>query len=239
MLFIVVAMYWLPLNLSAQSNPTDIQSFKYIFTKNDKFTVSFADYPQGEEEFYELGFKSGSRLPSEIKSHTPGLKITGNNHSDDLFMFAFKKLNGLKPNTSYRVQFSLEFASNAPTGSVGSGGSPGDSVYLKIGAIASKPARYLDDAGYYRMALDKGNQALDGKDMVLIGTIGVDTHDELYRLKTLPYQPDSVMQEKLDNYTVTSNDKGEVWVVFGTDSAFESTTTIYFTNLVAVFKEMK
>jgi len=71
--------------------------------------------------------------------------------------------------------------------------------------------------------------------MILIGTVGVDTHDSMYRIKTLPYQPDHTMQEKLDHYTVTSNERGEVWLIFGTDSGYESTSTIYYTNVVATF----
>lgn len=224
----------------ASKNPQQgLKTYKYTFSKDDNFGVSFADYPKGQEHFYELKFKTGTVLPSEITTRTHGLKISGNNHSDDLFMYAYKKLDGLKPDTKYKVNFSLEFASNAPADSIGAGGSPGSSVYVKIGAVNKKPERYLDQSGYYRMVLDKGDQQLDGKDMLLIGTIGVDTDKDIYRLKTLPYQPDPEMQSKLDNYTVTTNKKGEVWLVFGTDSGYESTTTLFYTNLIATFKELK
>lgn len=50
----------------------------------------------------------------------------------------------------------------------------------------------------------KGNKSLGGKEMILIGVIGVDDQDTRYPIKTLPYQPDAEMQEKLDHYTVTS-----------------------------------
>lgn len=214
-----------------------IKTYKFNFEKSDNFIVSFADYPKGQERFYELQFQSGSSLPTEIITKNHGLKISGNNHSDDLFMYAYKKVNGLKANTQYKVSFSLELASNAPLDSIGAGGSPGSSVFVKIGAVHKKPQRYLDKSQYYRMALDKGNQQLDGKDMVLIGTIGVDTYNDIYRLKTLPYQPDLEMQEKLDNYKVSSNENGEVWIIFGTDSGYESTSTIFYTNLSVTFKE--
>ena len=230
-------------SLSAQelskNNLSEIKTYKYTFSNQDDFVVSFADYPKGQEQFYELQFKKNTFLPNEIKTGARSLKISGNNHSDDLFMFAYKKISGLKANTRYHVSFSLEFASNAPNDSVGTGGSPGSSVFVKIGAVNQKPQRSLDEANNYRMTLDKGNQATDGKDMVLIGTVGVNTHDSIYRLKTLPYQPDEEMQAKLDDYCVTSNNKGEVWVVFGTDSAYESTSTIFYTNLITSFEELK
>lgn len=211
------------------------KTYKFIFSKKEFFRVSYADYPQGDEVFYELGYDRAAPLPAEISSPLTALKITGNNHSDDLFMYAYKKISGLKPDTRYHVSFSLEFASNAPTGSAGSGGSPGDSVYVKIGAVCKKPERYVDDQGYFRMVLDKGNQAEDGKDMILIGDVGVETANHVYRLKTLPYLPNEQIREKLADYSVVSNKRGEVWVVLGTDSGFESTSTIFYTNLVIGF----
>lgn len=221
----------------AMPNMTDIKTYKYTFSKKEDFKVSYADYPQGEEEFYELKFKNSAVLPREINTPLHGLKISGNNHSDDLFMYAYKKVNGLKPNTKYQVSFSLEFASNEPPGSAGAGGSAGDSVYIKVGAVTQEPQRFVDNDNNYRMNLDKGNQDTDGKDMITIGTFGVDTHDSIYRLKTLPYLPDEQMQDKLTNFTVTSNNEGNAWVVLGTDSGFESTTTIFYTNLTVTFKE--
>ena len=216
----------------------EITTYKYSFSQQDHFIVSYADYPRGQEDFYELAFEEGALLPLHIKPSCHGLKISGNNHSDDLFMYTYKQLNGLKANTTYHVSFSLELASNAPIDSTGVGGSPGSSVYVKIGAVTQKPDRYIDNAGYYRMKLDKGDQALDGKDMLLIGTVGVDTHDEIYRIKTLPYQPTTEMHDKLEHYTVTTDEKGMLWLIVGTDSGYESTSTLFYTNVIASFKEV-
>ncbi|KTD73695.1 hypothetical protein [Legionella tucsonensis] len=221
----------------ALNNP-EIKSYKYTFSKKENFKVSFADYPKGKEKFFELQFKNGAKLPHEINTSLHGLKISGNNHSDDLFMYAYKKVKDLKPNTTYHASFSFEFASNAPEGSMGVGGSPGDSVYVKIGAVSHKPQRYVDDSNYYRINLDKGNQALDGNDMITIGSFGVDTANSVYRLKTLPYLPTEEMQEKLASYTTRTNNKGEVWLILGTDSGYESTTTIFYTSLSVTFKEL-
>lgn len=211
---------------------SEIKTYKIQFQATQDVTVAYADYPKGEEAFYELESIVGAFLPNEIISSTPSLKIAGNNHSDDLFMYAYTKIAGLKPNTTYQAQFILEFASNAQAGSSGIGGSPGDSVYVKVGAVPEEPSRYVDEAGLYRMNLDKGNQAEGGKDMILMGDFGVDTHDEIYRLKSLSNRSDNT----LDAYTVTTNDRGEVWLVFGTDSGYEGKTVVYYTNLVAGFK---
>ncbi len=220
----------------ADSNPAQEKTFEYFFSNQEPFQISFADYPKGREKDYELQFKTGCSLPQEITGYKQGLKISGNNHSDDLFMYAYKKISGLKPNTLYQMEFSLEFASNASSNSTGVGGSPGDSVYVKIGAVSQKPERFVDDSNLYQIHLDKGNQGLDGKDMITIGTIGVETQG-LYRLKTLPCFPDEDMKAKLNNYRVTTNSQGEAWIIFGTDSGYESTTIIFYTHLLASFKE--
>jgi hypothetical protein len=235
---IVLAISLFSNTVLANSNAkwTKVKTYKFNFS--EPFSVSYADYPAGEERFFELYFTPRSALPSEIVSSQRCLKISGNNHSDDLFMYAYKKLDNLKPNTRYQVSFSLEFASNATKDCIGTGGSPGASVYMKIGVVSKKPTRSLDSGNYYRIDLDKGNQAQDGKDMILIGDISVDNQDALYRLKTLPYEPNQEMAEKINNYHFTSTKRGEGWVIFGSDSGYESTSTLFYTNLVVTFKEI-
>lgn len=49
------------------------------------FTPLLADYPQGADAFYELDV---SRQPIPIAGAGFGLRLTGNNHSDDLFLGA-------------------------------------------------------------------------------------------------------------------------------------------------------
>ena len=103
----------------------------YKFTSDvEGWQGDFADYPEGEETFYQLDF-GFSNLPSPLDVSQGSLKQTGSNHSDDLFMFVKRKLTGLTPNQTYQATFDIEIASNAADGSVGVGGSPGESVYYK------------------------------------------------------------------------------------------------------------
>jgi hypothetical protein len=76
------------------------------------------------------------RLPQEVSETRSAFYIQSMNRSDDIFMFLKKNVSaedGLEPNQAYRVWFDMRFSSNAPTGCLGVGGSPGDSVYLKAG----------------------------------------------------------------------------------------------------------
>ena len=67
------------------------------------FQPLFLDYPDGEEEFFELdsGFEP---LPGPW-SQRGGLRLTGSNRSDDLLMLWMRPLDGLEPETSYELTF--------------------------------------------------------------------------------------------------------------------------------------
>ena len=182
----------------------------------------FADYPVGEEDFYELSYEL-SNLPIPLNTNSGALKQSGNNHSDDLFMFIRKQLNGLEPNTDYKVSFEIEFASDVADGQVGVGGSPGEGVTIKAGATMIKPEK-VNQSEFYQMNIDKNNQSVGGSDMVVVGDFSNDTDQNEYTLKNLVAN---------DILTVSADSSGELWLVVGTDSGFEATTTIYY-NLIKV-----
>lgn len=188
----------------------------------------FADYPPGEEEFFELAW--GLRpLPANLGDDT-ALSITGANRSDDLFMYFRNQIDGLAPNTNYQVTFDIELASNAPDGSFGIGGSPANSVYLKAGATLVEPVPVLDSSeNLLRLNVDKGNQSNAGADSVLLGDIAKPEEE--------PFNFDYALIDRTNQqpYNFRTDDSGSAWLYFGTDSGFEGTTTLYYTNFQAEF----
>jgi hypothetical protein len=187
----------------------------------------FADYPtgSGDSAFYELRFEYTNR-PSNLGPAQKAILLSGNNHSDDLFMFIKKKVAGLRPNTEYIMVFDVEFASNAEKNYVGVGGAPGESVYVKAGASSIEP-RKIVDGDFYRLNIDKGNQSNSGSDMIVIGNIAVDSQE--YNLTTRSNSNQNFQ------FRATSNSSGELWLIVGTDSGFEGTTTLYYTKVNVVF----
>ena len=142
-------------------------------------------------------------------------------------MFVKKKITGLKPNTNYKIELEIEFATNAASGSFGVGGSPAENVYIKAGASTNEPMKVLDNSdNNYRMNIDKGNQSQDGTNMKLIGNFANGTDLFVYKLKSLS----TTMP-----INVISNSNGELWVIIGTDSGFEATTTIYYNRITLNF----
>ena len=203
------------------------KSFVFDFEQHeDGWIAGFADYPVGEEDFYELSFEY-SHLPEPLSAQG-ALKISGNNHSDDLFMFVKKKVTGLKPNTLYEVKIKVELASNVPDGTFGVGGSPGEGVYVKVGASQTEPQKIIGDDNHYRMNIDKGNQSQSGENMVTVGNFANGTSKEEYVLIT--------RQNTDQKLKVQSNAQGEAWVIVGTDSGFEATSTVYYNRITIDFR---
>ena len=188
----------------------------------------FADYPPGEEEFYELD--SGLRPLPENLGDDNALFITGANRSDDLFMYFRREIDGLTPNTDYQVTFDMELASNAPDGSFGIGGSPANSVYLKAGATLVEPLPIIEnDENLLLLNVDKGNQASAGSDSVLLGDIAKPDDG------TSNFDYALIERSSQQPYSFRTDDSGSAWLYFGTDSGFEGTTTLYYTNFAAEF----
>jgi hypothetical protein len=182
----------------------------------------FADMPV--EKDGQLGEEWGVRpLPDEMG---PGdaMFVSGENQAGDLCMYLARPIDGLVPGTEYSVLVALNLASKYPEGSVGAGGSPGDSVWLRAGAASVRPHRTVDDEGWYRVAPDMGDMSLEGGHGVPLGTIAKpdDGTDDYVRLFRANHDHELV---------ATADENGRLWVLFGTDSGFEGITSIYYTTV--------
>jgi len=208
--------------------------FNYTFDKDQEgWVTGFADLPADyDPDLFELD-SGWSELPSGLEGSA--IYLSGHNRSDDLFMYLQQHITGLKPETTYRVDFSVDLASNTPAGMMGIGGSPGESVYMKAGAVNAAPEIVTDDINWLRMNIDKGNQASEGKDMPNLGTIANPNID----LGTFTGEEYAIMN--LNNqelsFRVTSDADGSIWVIIGSDSGFEGATTLYYDAIEIRFIE--
>ena len=204
-------------------------SFEFSFQDGaQQWEEGFADLPSdADPDFYQLAFQP-DLLPAQL-GNEGALRIQGDNHSDDLFMFLKRRLTGLAPNTAYKVHFYLELATQAPREVAGVGGAPGESVYVKAGASLEEPSLLVDDLGWFRLNLDKGNQASGGRNALVLGNAAkISTvFSDLFALKSLATQ-DSLFE-------ISTDDAGAVWLLVGTDSGFEGKTTLYYNRIVATF----
>ena len=152
------------------------------------------------------------------------------NRSDDLAMLIKGPIDGLFPNSDYQVELDVEYATPVPTGCAGIGGSPGESVYVKLGAVDVEPRAVERDEGgtrTLRLNFDFGNQSQSGDRALVVGDMANSqeciTADGEWELKTgstrgIPFR-------------ARTDAAGRLWVVAGTDSAFEGLTEVYYTSL--------
>ncbi len=209
---------------SSDSDPLEAFELNDDFADgNDGWEFGFADLPVDyDEALYELdgGWRS---LPEELDGS--GIYLQGHNRSDDLFMYITKQVTSLVPNTTYRLNFEIDIATDIPSGFGGIGGSPTESIFFKAGASAMQPMVFVDETDHQRMNIDKGNQAEEGGEMVNIGNLVNENvvEEGRFAFKSL----------NLTGFSATTDSDGNLWLIIGTDSGYEGLTTLYITRIMA------
>lgn len=209
------------------SDPTLTHSYDFN-VEDHNAGAFFSDYPKGEETFYQLT-SAYENLPSPF-TEIKGWRLGGNNHSDDLFMAIKMPVDGLLSATLYRATLTADIVTNVSKNCIGIGGSPGESVYVKLAASKEEPINELDDE-MYRINIDIGYQSQSGTEGVVVGDVANSIEcggDTVYEKKTLS------MTESID---VMSGNDGKVWLTAGFDSGFEGNTEVFITKLTANFVE--
>jgi hypothetical protein len=195
----------------------------YSFAQNtDGWDVGFSDYttltkPTDVEQVHAV-------IP--IPGASKALYMGATNLSDDLLLYTYRKVTGLLPNNSYIGQFTVTFASDAPAGCAGVGGSPGESVWL-IGAVSRDKPENKQTREEFRLNISRGNQSTAGDSSDVIGTIGVSGipctgNNRQAVIKTLG--PSKWIP-------FTTDDTGSAWILIGLDSGFESYSRIWIENV--------
>ena len=200
---------------------------RFDFERDDGgFVPIFADYPAGEgvDAFYELEH-AWTALPA---GDGKGLYLSGNNHSGDLFMGYYKEISGLTVGQLYEFQAAFRLATNVDGGRIGVGGSPGSSVFVKGGIAAEKPQRSAAEQNTYRLNVHKGNQGVGSCDMLLLGNLEKEAaqHPGAYEWKQFSF----TMQAR-------ASADGCVYLILGTDSGFEATSTYYLDDVTLSWSE--
>lgn len=202
---------------------------------SDEFEALFLDYPDGNEAQFNLA--SDLTILPEPWNALHGMRISGNNASDDLMMVLMRPVDGLAPNTHYSIELEMQFATNEPSGCLGVGGSPGRSVYMRLGAAGEKPGYVIVD-GYRRATLDLGQQANAGKRALSAGNMANGADESYCGDMDAPWRLKRVSTAGQE-FSVTSDETGRIWVYGLSDSAFEATTTWYLTEFVVRLSEVE
>jgi len=190
----------------------------------DGWSAVFAEYPDGENEFYELnsGIKN---LPEPLDQAKKAFMLSGNNHSDALQMWLVKQLSGLAPESKYSIETEVELASKYPDGSVGIGGSPGNSVYLvsKFATQGYTLEKGKTEGENIKLVLKKVEAVHESVMEIDLGDVSINSDQYVYKLITRKKSSDT-------NVVITDKD-GKLWTVVGTWSGFEGISSLYYTRI--------
>jgi hypothetical protein len=195
--------------------------------------AGFARYPPDTDRdgFYQLLAEIRS-LPAELGVNGTGFYIQGNNHSDALVMFMKRRLSaddGMVAGQTYQVNYTIVFASNAPTGCFGAGGSPGDSVNLRAGASPAEPLALLGIFRPFRdldMNIDIGGGGGPNKNGLAASFAGTIANGQ--PCDSGPHPWVSIQRSHQHTTLVNANSRGELWLLVATDSGFEGLTALYY-----------
>jgi hypothetical protein len=211
--------------VSIEIDSSDISQYNYEFNKgNDGFDAVFSDYHYSEDGNYDIyGMKSDYKRIPVTDKESMGLYLASQNRSDDMFMGYVKKISGLTPNTEYSLDIQFELATGVEAGGMGIGGSPSSSVYVKCGAVATRPVSILDtETDIYRMNIDIGQQSQDGKDLHVVGNVSKPENSKItgFEYKTMKTAT-----------KVITDETGCAYIIIGTDSGYEGFTEYYIDNV--------
>jgi len=188
----------------------------------------FADLPAAdlEGDLYALSFRR-AKVPGPAPDRFVGLRLSGHNRSDDLFMYVKRQITGLARDARYAIDLRFTIHTDAGRGCAGIGGAPGESVFVKAGAVAAEPDAVNDGSGQLVMNLDKGNQAQGGADAKVLGDLAADGAN----CEGTVYVPKRFTATRRHAPVTTTDRDGNLWVLIGTDSGFEGLTTYYITHI--------
>jgi hypothetical protein len=208
------------LSLMACGSKAEPKSWNFDFTQDDSgYESVFADYHDDGHNFdtFEMDFDR-TVIPG---TSTQGLRLQGHNRSDDLFMGIVKELSGLKASTTYTLTLSFTLYTEAEAGSIGIGGSPADSVYVKAGFTNVLPEVSEGDDGLWVLNIDKGQQSQGSAGIPVVGTMA----------KPEGAEPGFVSKGFEVTLTLKTDASGKLWLVIGTDSGYEGLTVYYLDDI--------
>lgn len=211
-----------------------VTNFEYYFSESEHNWESFfTDFFVGRKDKMELTSDYRS-LPYPLNTNKKALYISGTNTSDDLKMLFRKKVDGLEANTTYRVNTTIRFATEEPSGCAGIGGAPGEAVKVISAASSVKPKPIIsgNENDYYRLNIQHEGDSKEWYQNRIMGNIANSRECEQggqFEIKEL--KSNSVQD------VVKTNKDGETWLLFGTRSGFEGETELYYTYFKAEFKK--
>jgi hypothetical protein len=163
-------------------------------------------------------------LPSAIDSLKFSLRLEGTNVGDSIFLFMKKKIIGLNPDKSYRVNFDINIGTNYPD----LPNATGKNISLKAGASPNEPLKILRNR-YNTVSIKKGLWNVDGPEMAVLGDVVNSSGRAVYQLVN--------RSSAGKNITVKPDVEGTIWLCVGEDTRYKGKTVLYYDHINVTLTE--
>lgn len=198
--------------------PDPVEFFFGFEEGTEGWEGGYAGYRTNEEKFTEFQFEYDT-VPGQKKG---ALKLSAQNSSNGLFMFIKRKITGLEPEKVYFLTFDIEFAAAVSVKDAGDDETNEGRFVMKAGATGSEPLKQRDENSVYNLNISKGSNEKSGDDMMIVAEFSYETGDGEYKLQTVTNE---------SPFGVETDENGNLWLIIGTDSPFEGSTTVFYNNL--------
>jgi hypothetical protein len=204
------------------SGPTELQVSYDFDSGKQAWSADVTDYADGAGA--GIGFVAQVRdLPEDVDASGKGFYVEGQNNQLETFMFIKRQLgpdDGLEPQTSYRLDYTVTLATNYPDDC---SEEKGQKMYLKLGGSTWEPASRLStDQTRYELNVGKGDGAVGGNAASAAGNL---THDEECALAFDSYR--SMTRQHSHTASVETSADANLWLLVGVDTDYQGETSFY------------
>jgi hypothetical protein len=185
----------------------------------------YFNYPQEDRSW--LIYYGLSEIPAPIGG--TGFLVQGNNHSDDMDYWIFKKIEGKELVKINRNQIKLKatvtIVSNHAKEGFGVGGSERFDLYVT--AIKKNPSVVVDkNSGHVRL----DPSILNIGEVSFVQALGDSTVNDKYS-ENLPFKEKNLRNMVLVSFDFDKNSDTNIWIGIGFHSGFESFSGLFYKSI--------
>lgn len=223
---IIIAFYS---GCSSKLENADLVSVFDFEAASQDWIGGISDYPVASLDTYNY-VESGAQLMYNSVLRSNGLSIGAENPHGELFYFFQRKIDGLKPNAFYKIDFEFLIMSQLNSG-VAKNAS--EDIFLKIGAVNYEPEltkiQWKNDEEYMILNVEKGLENKDsGNELTNVGSIMRFTSDD----------PETISGNTFDvPIFVRTDQSGSIWLIIGVDSGIKNYLTFSMVALTVYYTE--
>gem|GEM_PF-833104 len=212
-----------------------VTTFEYDFTQSDHNWEAFiSNYSNADLQ--QLDFTTDyTNLPSPLSSSENAHFVHAENHPEGFKILYRKQIDGLEPFTPYQIRYTIRFATDVPSGCDEIGEPAGEDVRVLARSHVVKPDTTNIQGFDFENILNI--QHLENPQTWLNeSTIGDITNTRGCSESRQFEMKEIRTRSNFDSLTADSN--GRVWLMFGTHTGYQGSTSLYYTYFKAEFEKI-